>query len=190
MDGANWRRRLQPLRSPPAPRGASIQVRFYAEDPAQATFSPAPACSPKCVPHRCGSTPGSTGSEVPPNYDPMIAKLIVTGNDRECRHQAAGGAGRHAPGRHRNQPGYLRQVAADDVFAQGRQTTRTWHDLHTARKHWRCWNRGADHGAGLAGAHRLLGVGVPPSGPMDDLAMRLANRLVGNAPKAAAWNAP
>ena len=29
-------------------------------------------------------------------------------------------------------------------------------------------------------------VGVPPSGPMDTLAFRLANRLVGNAPDAAA----
>ena len=32
-------------------------------------------------------------------------------------------------------------------------------------------------------------VGVPPSGPMDHLALRLANRLVGNMKARLAWNA-
>jgi len=40
--------------------------------------------------------------------------------------------------------------------------------------------RGMLHCAGLARPHRYWHVGVPPSGPMDDLSFRIGNRVLGN----------
>jgi urea carboxylase len=112
------------------------------------------------------------GSEVPPYYDPMLAKLIVTADDRasDAAGQAAGGAGRHPPGRHRDQPRYLRQIGRRR-FAQGRRPRACWNACTTARHR---------RGAGTRhlqttvqdwpGRTGYWDVGVPPSGPMDDLA--------------------
>ncbi|WP_100398171.1 acetyl-CoA carboxylase biotin carboxylase subunit [Bacillus sp. FJAT-44742] len=65
--------------------GHAIEVRIYAEDPK--TFFPSPGTitvfempSGKAVRHECGV---SEGSVVTPFYDPMLAKLIVTGTNRE-----------------------------------------------------------------------------------------------------------
>ena len=67
----------------PTPQGASIQVRLYAEDPAR-QFQPCAGLLTEVVfpAHVRIETWVARGSEVPPNYDPMIAKLIVTGRDR------------------------------------------------------------------------------------------------------------
>ena len=62
----------------PKANGASIQVRLYAEDPGR-NFQP---CSGTltAVEFPRGArveTWVERGSDVPPNYDPMIAKIIV-----------------------------------------------------------------------------------------------------------------
>ena len=173
----------------PAPIGASIQVRLYAEDPAR-NFQPcAGGLSEVVFPTDARiETWVATGSEVPPNYDPMIAKLIVTGTDRAdavSKLQAALAATRLA-GIETNLR-YLRTVVADPVFVQGRMVTRSLADLHYQPQALEVLDAGVqttvqDH----PGRVGYWAVGVPPSGPMDDLAMRLANRLVGNAPGAAA----
>ena len=173
----------------PTPQGASIQVRLYAEDPARnfqpcaggltEVFFPADARIETWV---------ATGSEVPPNYDPMIAKLIVTGSNRAdavAKLQAALAATRLA-GIETNLR-YLRTVVADPVFVDGLMVTRSLADLHYQPQALEVLEAGVqttvqDH----PGRVGYWAVGVPPSGPMDDLAMRLANRLVGNAPDAAA----
>src|ERR1039458_6263253 len=68
-----------------SPKGCSIEARIYAEDPAK-NFQPAPGKLTHV------SFPGpeiarvetwvENGTEVTPFYDPMIAKIIVTGVDR------------------------------------------------------------------------------------------------------------
>ncbi|WP_394791007.1 urea carboxylase [Rhodoferax sp.] len=173
----------------PAPQGASIQVRLYAEDPAR-NFQPCAGGLTEVVfPADARiETWVATGSEVPPNYDPMIAKLIVTGRDRAdavAKLQAALAATRLA-GIETNLR-YLRTVVADPVFVEGRMVTRSLADLHYQPQALEVLESGVqttvqDH----PGRVGYWAVGVPPSGPMDDLAMRLANRLVGNAPDAAA----
>ena len=68
----------------PAPRGASIQVRLYAEDPAR-NFQPSAGLLTEVrfpADARVETWVGA-GSEVPSHYDPMIAKLIARGLDRE-----------------------------------------------------------------------------------------------------------
>jgi pyruvate carboxylase subunit A len=69
------------------PRGWSIECRINAEDPLR-DFIPTPG---RVTAYREPSGPGvrvdsslAVASTVPPHYDPMIAKLIVWGPDREA----------------------------------------------------------------------------------------------------------
>ena len=173
----------------PQAKGAAIQVRLYAEDPAK-NFQPASGPLTEAVfpADARVETWVETGVEVPPFYDPMIAKLIVTAEDRpaavEALRQAL--AGTRLAGIETNLA-YLRQVAADPLFEQGRLVTRTLSQFHyrpdtvdvlvpgvqTTVQDW-------------PGRVGFWDVGVPPSGPMDALALRLANRLLGNPESAAA----
>jgi acetyl-CoA/propionyl-CoA carboxylase biotin carboxyl carrier protein len=70
----------------PAPRGHSIEFRINAEDPAK-NFMPAPgtitAWDPPSGPGVRLDTGFTAGMTVPPAFDSMIAKLVVTGASRE-----------------------------------------------------------------------------------------------------------
>lgn len=172
----------------PEPKGASIQVRLYAEDPAR-QFQPCAGTLTEVVfpaDARIETWVGA-GSEVPPNYDPMIAKLIVTGSDRADavqRLQAALADTRLA-GIETNLR-YLRALASAEVFARGEVITATlggfaWHPQAFEVLDGGVQTTVQDH----PGRQGHWDVGVPPSGPMDDFAWRIANQLVGNAPHAA-----
>jgi urea carboxylase len=81
---------LPPLRTlAPVPRGASIQVRLYAEDPAK-NFQPSAGLLTEVVFPSNARVDGwvERGTEVPAWYDPMLAKIIVTAADREAALQA------------------------------------------------------------------------------------------------------
>ena len=79
-------------------RGASIECRIYAEDPAK-NFLPSPGRITRLVlPEgpgirlECGV---AEGVEVSVHYDPLLAKLVATGATRARGHRPAGGrAGR------------------------------------------------------------------------------------------------
>jgi len=172
----------------PTPQGASIQVRLYAEDPAR-QFQPCAGTLTEVVfptDARIETWVGA-GSEVPPNYDPMIAKLIVTGSDRADavhRLQAALADTRLA-GIETNLR-YLRALASAEVFARGEVITATlggfaWHPQAFEVLDGGVQTTVQDH----PGRQGHWDVGVPPSGPMDDFAWRIANQLVGNAAHAA-----
>ena len=170
------------------PRGHSIQVRLYAEDPGR-QFEP---CTGVLTEVRFPDTARvetwvERGSEISPWYDPMIAKLIVHGDDRSAAlaQLARALADTRLAGLETNLD-YLRQIAADPVFAAGRQTT-----AYLATVDYR-----VDAIDVLAGGMQTTlqdwpgrvgywDIGVPPSGPMDELSFRLGNRLLGN-PAAAA----
>jgi len=89
--GDNW----QPPRLDHAPFGHAIQFRIYAEDP-QNNFLPSPGT---IVDYHAPQGPGVRvdsgvylGAEIPIYYDPMIAKLIVWGRDRDEAIAAGQGA--------------------------------------------------------------------------------------------------
>jgi urea carboxylase len=167
----------------PAPRGWSIQARLYAEDPA-VDFRPAAGLLTEVA------FPGEarietwveSGAKVSPFYDPMIAKLIVRGKDRDAAvtaMQAALDATRLA-GIETNLR-WLRDVARADDFTSGDVSTRS---LERVEHHPRSISVQA---AGtlttvqdFPGRIGLWDVGVPPSGPMDARAFRLGNALLGN----------
>ena len=173
----------------PPPRGASIQVRLYAEDPAR-NFQPSAGVLTEVVFPSDARVDGwvETGTDVPSHYDPMLAKLIVTADTREAaviKLREALAATRLA-GIETNLR-YLRAVAASPVFEQGRVITRTLGELRWQPQALEVMEPGVQTTVqDWPGRTGYWAVGVPPSGPMDDLAMRLANRLVGNAPTAAA----
>lgn len=77
---------LQPISSfVVEPHGASIEARVYAEDPSKG-FRPSPGKLSEVIfpdPDLARvETWVERGTEVTPYYDPMIAKIIVTGKDR------------------------------------------------------------------------------------------------------------
>jgi urea carboxylase len=171
------------------PRGASIQVRLYAEDPAR-NFQPSSGTltAAQFPPAARVETWVETGSEVPPYYDPMVAKIIVTAKDRKAalRKMRAALAATQVAGIETNLE-YLRQVVDGTVFSEGRQTTRSLASFHYRPRTVEVIEPGVQTSVqDWPGRLGYWNVGVPPSGPMDALALRLANRLLGNAQGAAA----
>jgi urea carboxylase len=171
------------------PKGAAIQVRLYAEDPNK-NFQPAPGLL-TAVKFPDGvrvDTWVQNGAEIPAYYDPMVAKIIAKGMTREDARDKllAALAATELHGIETNLA-YLRQVLADAVFAEGRQTTRYLNGFHYRAATIDVLEPGVQSSLqDWPGRSGYWDVGVPPSGPMDHLALRLANRLVGNAEGTAA----
>ena len=171
------------------PKGVAIQVRLYAEDPGK-DFQPAAGVLTEVVfPADARiETWVERGSDVPPFYDPMVAKIIVKGQDRA---EALGKmqqvlANTRVAGIETNL-GYLEQIVRDSVFMEGRQTTRYLNAFHYRPATIDVLEPGVQSSIqDWPGRTGYWDVGVPPSGPMDALALRLANRLAGNAEGAAA----
>ncbi len=173
------------------PRGSSIEARIYAEDPAE-NFRPTPGrllqvAFPSAELARV-ETWVESGSEVTPYYDPMIAKIIVTGADRKdaVAKLRTALAACSLYGIETNVR-YLQQVTGSPEFAAGTITTAFLSHVNYQRNAFEVIEGGTqttiqDYPGRLGYWH----VGVPPSGPMDALAFRLANRLVGNPESAAA----
>ncbi len=185
---------LPPLHTlQPTPRGASIQVRLYAEDPAK-NFQPSAGLLTEVVfpggaPHHARVDSWvERGTEVPAWYDPMLAKLIVTADTREqalALLEDALDATRLA-GIETNL-GYLRQVVRHPVFREGRQVTRFLSTFAFKPRTIDVLEPGVQTSVqDWPGRQGYWDVGVPPSGPMDPHAHRMANQLVGNAVDTAA----
>lgn len=171
------------------PQGHAMQVRLYAEDPNKA-FQPASGIfSEVAFPaHLRVDTWLRRGQEVPPYYDPLIAKLVSHGPDRAAA-LAAMQEGLEATrlyGIETNRD-YLRAILDDAVFREGRQTTRYLEGLVYRPRTLDVLEAGVQTSVqDYPGRLGYWGVGVPPSGPMDALAFRLANRLLDNPEDAAA----
>lgn len=172
----------------PEPRGASIEVRLYAENPVR-NFAPSPGTLTDVHFPDGVRVDGwvRTGTEVSAHYDPMIAKLIVHGTDREAarlKMLAALDATRlHGIATNLD---YLRGILSGDTFIQGRMSTRFLDSYHHVSPVVEVVEPGTYTTVqDYPGRHGYWDIGVPPSGPMDDYAFRLANRIVGNDAAAA-----
>jgi urea carboxylase len=170
------------------PQGHAIQVRLYAEDPHH-NFQPSAGLL-TAVDFPAGVRVDSwieAGTEITPYYDPLLAKILVRGGDRSA---AIG----------------LLQATLTKTTIAGIETNLDY--LRQAIDH-------PDYNAGMVHTQFLNGVnyrpqsidvldpgihttiqdypgrigywavGVPPSGPVDDLAFRLGNRLLNNPANAA-----
>jgi urea carboxylase len=173
----------------PPPKGASIQVRLYAEDPAR-DFRPSSGLLTQVTwpADTRVETWVESGSEVSSYYDPMIAKIIVTGKDRPeaLAKLRAALAATTVAGIETNL-GYLADLAASPVLAAGEVTTSTLATFPYAPATIEILAPGPITSVqDYPGRLGFWDVGVPPSGPMDAHAFRLANRLAGNADGTAA----
>jgi urea carboxylase len=170
-------------------RGVAIEVRLYAEDPANDFRPSAGVITEWAVPAGVRvDTWVERATEITPHYDALLAKVIVQGRDRPAAITALCDtlAATRVAGIETNLE-LLRAIAADNAFGAGLVTTTLVDGLTP--------ERGAIDVV-LAGPQTTvqewpgrLGyweAGVPPSGPMDDVAFRVANRLVGNRPGTAA----
>ncbi|EPT6932971.1 urea carboxylase [Cronobacter malonaticus] len=171
-----------------APQGASIEVRLYAEDPLK-NFQPSPGQLTDVHFPDGVRVDGwvSTGAEVSAFYDPMIAKIIVHGDDRPQAlsklRQALDATRLHGIATNLD---YLRQIIRLEAFENATMWTRlldevSYHAHAIEVLEPGTWSSVQDYPGRLG----YWDIGVPPSGPMDDYAFRLANRIVGNAPEAA-----
>ncbi|OJX75904.1 urea carboxylase [Magnetospirillum sp. 64-120] len=170
-------------------RGASIQVRLYAEDPGR-DFRPSSGLLTQVVwPQDARiETWVEAGLEVSPFYDPMIAKIIVTGTDRAdaLAKMRKALAETRVAGIETNLD-YLKALVTSPVFAQGAVTTRTLESFvhHAATVEVLAVGTQTTI-QDYPGRVGYWDVGVPPSGPMDSLSFRLANHALGNPAGAAA----
>ncbi|OIQ86366.1 acetyl-/propionyl-coenzyme A carboxylase alpha chain [mine drainage metagenome] len=171
------------------PQGHAIQVRLYAEDPNK-NFQPCSGVLTE-VKFPDGARIDAwveKGSEVSPFYDPLLAKVLVHATDRDAAVEKLRDvlARTRLAGIETNLE-YLRQVLADSVFPAGRQVTRYLNGFHYRPASIDVLEPGVQSTVqDYPGRLGYWAVGVPPSGPMDHLAFRLANRLAGNDEGAAA----
>ena len=173
----------------PQPVGCAMQVRIYAEDPGK-NFQP---CSgiltdvffpPEA---RCDGWV-ERGTTVTAYYDPLLAKLIVTGTDRSevLERMARALDQSRLAGIETNLP-YLRMICADERFISGNVFTKMLESLRYQAPTIDVLVAGTSSTIqDYPGRVGYWEVGVPPSGPMDHLSFRLGNRLLGNSEDAAA----
>ncbi len=165
------------------PKGASIEARVYAEDPARGfrpsagrvidAVWPADARLETCI---------AAGLDVPPHYDPLIAKIIVHAPTRQeavtklrmaLEETSLAGIETNLD--------LLRQIAEAEPFARGEMTTTSLPTLKLVSTTIEVLSPGVQTTIqDWPGRLGYWAVGVPPSGPMDDRSFRLANRIVGN----------
>jgi urea carboxylase len=192
IDLVEWMIRLaageNPIRAV-RPAGASIQVRLYAESPLK-DFQPSPGLLTAVkFPHEARvETWVESGTEVPPHYDPMVAKIIVRGDTREeavakletaLQSTVLGGIETNLD--------YLTQVVRHPEFREGGFPTSFLKRFEYEPRLFEVLEPGTQTTVqDFPGRLGHWDIGVPPSGPMDDLSFRLANELVGNPEDAAA----
>ncbi|MUT72797.1 urea carboxylase [Stutzerimonas frequens] len=174
------------------PSGHSIQARVYAEDPGR-DFQPSPGLLTAArFPAADGKalrvdTWVEAGCEIPPYFDPMIAKVITWAPSREEARQALDEAlgDTLLYGVETNRD-YLRQILAFTPFASGNAWTRCLEGLSYKADTFEVISAGTQTTVqDFPGRLGYWAVGVPPSGPMDSRALRMGNALLGNAEDAA-----
>ncbi len=171
------------------PQGASIQVRLYAEDPAKSFQPGSGTLTAADFPVRARvETWVERGTEVSPFYDPLIAKIITHGANRTealSKMQTALAETRIA-GITSNLE-YLRQITASADFCTSAIDTQWLSTFLYQPTTIDVLDPGTQTSVqDYPGRVGYWAVGVPPSGPMDEYAFRVANRLVGNPENAAA----
>ncbi|MFE6036697.1 5-oxoprolinase/urea amidolyase family protein [Streptomyces sp. NPDC056452] len=177
------------VQDPPAPRGHAVEARVYAEDPTRDHRPGAGLLTRVAFPEAEGirvDTWIETGTEVTTSYDPMLAKVIAYGTDRAdalTRLDEALAATR-VDGIETNL-GLVRAALADDRVRDAAHSTATLATVTDPTPRIEVVSGGTlttvQDWPGRTGYWQ---VGVPPSGPMDNLSFRLGNTALGNAPGA------
>ncbi|ASR56390.1 urea carboxylase [Cellulomonas sp. PSBB021] len=163
-------------------RGHAVQARVYAEDPRRGGLPSTGTLTHVTLPPVRVDTWAEPGQRVTPHWDPLLAKVVVHGDDRAQAFARAAHAlaGTRVDGVETNLPQLRAAVAHPRVLA-GRVDTALLADV-VDDEPWVEVLRAGDMTTvqDWPGRRGLWEVGVPPSGPMDDLSFRLGNRALGN----------
>jgi len=166
--------------SGPTITGHAVEARVYAEDPGR-DYRPSAGTltAVQFPPDARVETWVDTGTEVSAHYDPMLAKIVTRGATREEALASLGGAlaDTRLYGVQTNLP-QLRHICAQPL---AEHTTSSLADIPATGPRIDVLRAGTMTTVqDLPGRIGLWEVGIPPSGPMDDLSFRLANTAVGN----------
>ena len=170
------------------PSGHAIEARVYAEDPSR-QFRPStgivtdlrwPAAARI-------DTWIESGTEISPLYDPMLAKIVVHGENRAdalIRLDAA--LSESVIWGVETNLAYLSEITRAEPFQTGTATTAALASFAFHPQTVEVLVPGAQSSLqDWPGRTGYWDVGIPPSGPMDDRSHRLVNRIVGNDERAA-----
>ena len=171
-------------------KGCAMEARLCAEDPNQG-FRPSPGTAsvvswPEGEDVRVDTWLRS-GTEIPPLYDSLAAKVMVHAPDRDRARRRLDEALAETIvfGVQTNRV-YLRQALASPAFAAARHDTGTLAALDYQPRSFAVLAAGVYTTVqSWPGRQGYWSVGVPPSGPMDDASFRFGNRLLGNPEGAA-----
>lgn len=172
------------------PKGHAIQARVYAEDPNKDFQPSAGLLSEVSIPDKANVRIDhwiSTGVEVSAFFDPMLAKVIATADNRESSLNLLDETldEINIYGVETNID-YVRDILKTDIFKQGNIYTRYLNEFSFTPHSIDVISSGTmttiqDY----PGRIGYWDVGVPPSGPFDNYSFRLGNRLLGNEEGAA-----
>lgn len=188
IDLVEWMLRLAQgdttvVRDPGTPRGHAVEARVYAEDPTREHRPSAGLLTNVAFPPDVRvDTWVETGAEVTTSYDPMLAKIVAYGADRTqaLRRLDAALTATRVDGIETNL-GLVRAALADAEFQSAGHSTATLARITDPTPRIEVIASGTlttvQDWPGRTGYWQ---VGVPPSGPMDDLSFRLGNRALGN----------
>ena len=171
--------------------GHAIQARIYAEDP-QKAFQPSTGRLDHIVfPHHDNDVridhALQAGLEISPYYDPLLAKVIIQGNNRADALKKLGTTlnGIELYGIETNLS-YTQQVVESNAFIKAEFNTR-----YLSRFPYQAATIDVLQSGTMTtiqdypGRSGYWDVGVPPSGPFDNYAFRIGNRLLDNPETAA-----
>ena len=165
------------------PRGHAVEARVYAEDPNRDHRPSAGLLTRVAFPADVRvDTWVETGTEVGTSYDPMLAKVIVHGEDRAdaLDRLDAALADSRVDGIETNL-GLLRAATAAPAVRAAVHTTATLAGIIDPLPRIEVVRAGTlTTVQDWPGRTGYWHVGVPPCGPMDDLSFRLGNRALGN----------
>lgn len=169
------------------PTGYAIEARVYAEIPSR-NFAPSPGLLQNVEWHSGHGirvdTWVTSGTQISPFYDPMIAKVIVW--DAQSHHGAiekmTAVLSRSIVQGCPTNIKYLQAIVESDAFALGDTTTAflTSSSFNYVSHSIDVISGGAYTTIQDLPARRGVGHGVPEAGPMDSISFRVANIIVGN----------
>lgn len=167
-----------------SPKGAAIEVRVYAENPAK-DYAPSPGTLQivewKGIKEARIDTWIHTGTIVSSHYDPLLAKVMVHTLNREnsvtAIHRILSESRICGPPTNLE---FLATVVADPTFAKGVTMTKFLSNFKYSPAAIEVVAGGAYTQVQDYPGRPTMGRGFPHAGPMDPLAFQIANLLVGN----------
>jgi urea carboxylase len=167
------------------PSGHAIEVRIYAENPSL-NFQPSPGLLTEVAWPSLQNVRVDTwvksGSKVTTAYDPLLAKIMAYGKDRDAAiGQLLGALSETTVAGPVTNLDFLSSVIQHDDFKSGHTTTQILKRVTYTPQAIRVLQGGPDTTLqDWPGRIGLRVYGIQTNGPIDDLAFRVANILVGN----------